>query len=551
MPVYFGDLHGHGEISPCYWSNCPECTPAHFFEYARRVSGLDFAALTEHDHALTEETWAMVQEEVRRQVEPGVFIPILAYEWTNNGHGHQNVYFGTDQGLLVQARQGEGWITPKELWSRLLDGHCDAITVPHHVGVTQFPADWDFYDPMFQPVSEITSLWGNFLRFERPDQTRISNILPTRFVEEVLTDGYRFGFVGGSDSHDCRPGNPHFAGRTKPNVAPGQNLGQNPLAPPNVDVLGDETCNTRGLTAIWADELTRPALFDAVRRRHTYATTGARILLDVRMGEAVMGDEVESDRADITGRVIGTTLLDSITVYCNNRPVHTVRPEDTDRVAFSYHHDVTGPHTFFYVEVRQRDGHRAWSSPIWVTAKTLKSTSPTSKDISSNDDDASPYRLAVTGPQHTKGPWVQLETRDVEPHRHRVSFRIESKGWEQAISGEIVVDGVHQWRVRDVGLMTAKYGGDFLVLTETGLRFHFPLVDQRQEMPGLELLLDDSVENRPSQITLSFRGIQGVIDHHNQHAGDFIVLTGENPETLAHVRMREDALLVWPDRGRW
>ncbi len=75
------------------------------------------------------------------------------------------------------------------------------------------------------------------------------------------------GVIAGSDSVDGRPGASH----------PGHMAVRN--------VRG-------GLTAVELPELTRPALWNALRARRCYATTGERILLTFRAGDWRMGDEV-------------------------------------------------------------------------------------------------------------------------------------------------------------------------------------------------------------------------------------------------------------------
>lgn len=550
VELFFGDLHAHASVSPCYWKDCPECGPDDFFHYARVVSGLDFVALTDHDHGLTEGTWKAVQEAVRRHYDPGRFVTFLGYEWTNNRFGHQNVYFSDDHGPLIRARGTDGeFIKPTQLWEQWEAQGVEAISVPHHTGVSQFPADWTFHHPHYQPVSEVTSLWGNFVTFLSPSQTRISNLLPGRFVSEALEDGYRLGFVGGSDSHDCRPGNPTFGGRTKPNIIEGQVMGQNVLAPPNVSHLGDDTCNTRGLTAVWASELTRPALWDAIRRKHTYATTGARIAVRVTMADAFAGDRVTAGQPPLTVDIIGTYLLQDVTVVANNRPIHRVSP-DSDRVSFSYNLPADLPSGFVYVHVRQRDGHEAWTSPFWLDHQSsvfrAEQTSP-ARPVEDMVVEPVSSRHALTEDRDKDGPSVCVDVERTGSAHYVLRMTVEGGDWADDIAGELSIQGASRVRCRDFGLVTRKYGGDLYTVSEDHelVQFRFPAHLARIEAPGLELLLRGKAGQHlsvqlgaTSPSTLSFRT--------RNYRGDglrILLPALDRPSD-------EDVLLPWPDRQR-
>jgi hypothetical protein len=79
-------------------------------------------------------------------------------------------------------------------------------------------------------------------------------------IEDALEQGYRIGILANSDGHKGRHGASH----------------------PGASMFGAYG----GLSCLLAADLTRAALFDALRKRHHYATTGCRMLLDVRAGFA-------------------------------------------------------------------------------------------------------------------------------------------------------------------------------------------------------------------------------------------------------------------------
>ena len=77
----------------------------------------------------------------------------------------------------------------------------------------------------------------------------------SQMVREQLRRGLHLGFTAGTDNHDGYPAS-----------------------------YGE------GVTGILAAELSCESVFDALRKRHTIAATGDRICMDVRCGEAIMGD---------------------------------------------------------------------------------------------------------------------------------------------------------------------------------------------------------------------------------------------------------------------
>jgi hypothetical protein len=107
-----------------------------------------------------------------------------------------------------------------------------------------------------------------------------------------------------------------------------------------------------------------------MRKRHSYAATD-NIVLDVRMGAYVMGDEVRTARPKLDVTVLGTNLLDRVEVLRDGAVVHTERPAaPAAELRFAWE-DPNPPRgekvSYYYVRVRQRDRQMAWGSPFWVT----------------------------------------------------------------------------------------------------------------------------------------------------------------------------------------
>lgn len=128
-----------------------------------------------------------------------------------------------------------------------------------------------------------------------------------------------------------------------------------------------------GLTAVYADEFSRAGIMRGLYRRRCYATTGVRIGLDVRLNGAPMGSELQfapTDQRHLSVRVHGTAPLDRVEVISQGAIVARLPVDPTgspDLLTEWIDDRRTRPtHDFYYyVRVRQQDGHCAWSSPIW------------------------------------------------------------------------------------------------------------------------------------------------------------------------------------------
>ena len=159
--------------------------------------------------------------------------------------------------------------------------------------------------------------------------------------------GYRIGVIAGSDTHAGLPGR----------------------SIPRCD-RDDFMPYPAGLAGVWADELTRQGIFDALRRRHCYGTTGVRIILETFIDEHPMGSDVRWPKPKTPRRfrirVWGTDVLETVTVVKNNEDVYTFN-ERSSAAQLEWEDKLRAQHgDFYYVRVTQRDGNRAWSSPIWL-----------------------------------------------------------------------------------------------------------------------------------------------------------------------------------------
>ncbi|MFO8079834.1 MAG: DUF3604 domain-containing protein [Armatimonadota bacterium] len=373
--LYFGVIHGHTGRSDGVG------TVEDYYSCMRDDNRLDFGAVGDHDHSYetTDADWQVIQQVTEEFNEDGRFATLLGYEWAKwrrNGDGDRNVYY--DRGDLPMYRSDDDeYPSPPDLFEALHESECRAIVIPHHPASNGNFCDYSDHDPEIERLVEIYSSWGSSecsVHDGNPYPLRPSGSpsgsamqvemdageVPVGFVQRALKMGRRLGFTGGGDDHLGHPGDPV---RT-----------------------GCEPFRYRdGLQGVWAEELTREAIFEAMYQRHTYATTGARIIVLFRVADAFMGDEIEvSERPElaesrtIEAFIAGEAKLAQVELLRNNEVVHTVRPDGSDLSLEWTDEDPLEPlaldpvdgdqpaFAFYYLRILQTDGEMAWASPVWL-----------------------------------------------------------------------------------------------------------------------------------------------------------------------------------------
>jgi len=218
-----------------------------------------------------------------------------------------------------------------------------------------------------EPIVEITQVKGtsethpllspddDWADFEIMD-TRVGSIPPTyskpsgSYVREAYLNGltldftrqgnpYKFGLIGSSDTHVAASSLDESNYWSKVGLLDGdpQNRGSIPLAEENVEILEEYTrafsqpistvnfdqgeyANTgftqwgaSGLAVAWAEENTRESIFNAFRRKETFATTGTRIAVRFFGGFNLSSIDLESESlvndAYSKGVTMGSDLL--------------------------------------------------------------------------------------------------------------------------------------------------------------------------------------------------------------------------------------------------
>lgn len=266
--------------------------------------------------------------------EPHRFTAFIGYEWTSNTGGnnlHRNVIFrdGGDKAGRVEPLitiKPQGSDNPRDLWKWMAayeektGGNVLAIAhngnlsngrmFPIADSFTGKPLDRDYAEQRsrWERLYEVTQMKGDgethpflskndeFAAFERWDkgnldlsETKKPEMFQYEYARAALKNGlklekelginpYRFGLVGSTDSHTAlsTAEQDNFFGKVSASE-PNPTRWEHPfLKNKAATIFGWETVAS-GYAAVWATENTRDAIFDAMQRRETYATTGPRM----------------------------------------------------------------------------------------------------------------------------------------------------------------------------------------------------------------------------------------------------------------------------------
>lgn len=251
---YWCDLHGQSE------ETIGTNSARELIEFARDRAFLDGMSHQGNDFQITTPFWNELNALTRAYNEDGRFVICPGYEWSGNTGlgGDRNVLFmhegrpihRSSHALVEDETDLAGDANSAEqLFEALKDEDCVVFA---HIGGRYADIKMS-HDARIERSVEVHSDWGTF----------------EWLLHDALEQGYRVGILANSDGHKGRHGASH----------------------PGASLFGAYG----GLSCLLAPELTRAGLFEALRRRHHYATTGCRMLLDVRAGFAADAQLFDSD----------------------------------------------------------------------------------------------------------------------------------------------------------------------------------------------------------------------------------------------------------------
>jgi hypothetical protein len=270
--------------------------------------------------------------------QPGRFTAFIGYEWTSNTGGnnlHRNVIYrdGGDKAVQVDpftTMKPAGSDNPRDLWKWMAAYQektgGSVLAISHNGNLsngTMFPIIESFSGrrldrvhaesrAKWEPLVEVTQTKGTgeahpllspndeLAAFEIWDKGNLDGsvaksraMLEFEYARSALKNGlvlekelgtnpYKFGLVGSSDAHTglAAMEEDNFFGKTTPQEPGPERMTKVFIANEKTGVkVMDWEVSASGYAAVWARENTRAALWDAMQRRETYATTGSRVLV--------------------------------------------------------------------------------------------------------------------------------------------------------------------------------------------------------------------------------------------------------------------------------
>jgi hypothetical protein len=280
--------------------------------------------------------WEETIEAAEMYNDPGRFTAFIGYEWTSNTGGnnlHRVVVYrdGGNKASVMEpytTLRPLGSDNPRDLWTWMQSYEDKTggqlLALAHNGNLSNgimFPMLDTFTGQRFdrayaetrkkwEPLYEVTQIKGDgeahpylsptdeFADYETWDQGNLDlsalkqdEMLQYEYARSGLQIGlqlerelgvnpYKFGMVGSTDSHTglATAEEENFFGKHS-GAEPSPERYEHPMAK-----VGDMTYEawsmvSSGYAAVWASENTREAIFDAMMRRETYATTGPRMLV--------------------------------------------------------------------------------------------------------------------------------------------------------------------------------------------------------------------------------------------------------------------------------
>lgn len=264
--------------------------------------------------------WQVAINAANANNDPGVFTAFVAFEWSaapNGGNLHRNIIYR--DGNVPDVPMSYIDINREDgLWAWMAAGEAQgmqALAIPHNSNASKLmmfpgvdadgePIDLEYAQTRqhFEPLIEMMQIKGNsevhrkfwaadeFADFENADSlAKYSgrNIEKANFIREGLKLGvayeqslgsnpFKYGVIGGTDNHNGLPSavaEDSFTGGHGPEdgtVAERRSGGVGGW-------IDGKDLSIGSLAGVWATENTRAAIWDAMKRRETFATSGPRI----------------------------------------------------------------------------------------------------------------------------------------------------------------------------------------------------------------------------------------------------------------------------------
>ncbi|MEO1203221.1 MAG: DUF3604 domain-containing protein [Pseudomonadota bacterium] len=325
--------------------------------------------------------WADITVAADAFNDPGRFTALIGFEWTSVPKGfnlHRNVILRDDgnrarQVVPLTTQPPLGTTDPLDLYQWLQDYEDktggQALAIAHNGNLSNgwmFPmkrtyaggrVDRDYVEQRarWEPLYEVTQIKGDgethpflspddkFADFETLDEGNLDitelktdDMLAGEYAREALKNGlllegkfgtnpYKFGMVGATDSHTslATAGEDNFFGKSV-SAEPSKGRIEHPFVESKLGAVEGYELSAAGYQGVWATENTREAIFDAMERKETYATTGPRITVRFFGGWDYTDEDLRSRAPAFRGYEKGVPMGGDLPAATGDAPVFMV-----------------------------------------------------------------------------------------------------------------------------------------------------------------------------------------------------------------------------------
>ena len=320
--------------------------------------------------AVYNDIWEEITETADRFNDPGKFTALIGFEWTSVPQGfnlHRNVILRDDQYRAKQVvplttQPPKGTTNPLDLYKWLEDYEAktggQALAIAHNGNLSNgwmFPMEKTYAGgnvdknyvlkrARWEPLYEITQIKGDgeahpylspndeFADYETWDvgnldisELKKPEMFAGEYAREALKNGlvlekklgtnpYKFGLVGATDSHTglSTAEEDNFFGKST-SVEPSKERVKHPFVQNENGAIPGDRLVASGYQGVWATENTRAAIFDAMERKETYATTGPRMIVRFFGGWDYTEDDLRSRTPAFRGYEKGVPMGGDLT----------------------------------------------------------------------------------------------------------------------------------------------------------------------------------------------------------------------------------------------
>ena len=276
------------------------------------------------------DAWRHLRETAERYYQPGKFTSFIGFEWTSWPGGsnlHRVVVFrdGAEKtGTVIPFSQNES-DRPQDLWKYLENYENNTggqvMAIPHNGNLSNgllYPvlqengeplgADYVTGSARWESIAEVTQIKGDgethaflspndeFADYETWDNgnfhgvPKTDDMLEFEYLRSALRNGlklkseygtnpFKFGMIGSTDSHTAlaTADEDNFFGKHSAGMEPSKDRWEKPVGKVDTQVIEGFRMASSGYAGVWAKENTRESIWDAMKRKEVYATTGPRM----------------------------------------------------------------------------------------------------------------------------------------------------------------------------------------------------------------------------------------------------------------------------------